>query len=494
MMEQLTEYMWILVAGAIMSFIMAFGIGANDVANAFGPSVGAKTLRLWQAVIIAAIFEFSGSLLMGGAVVDTISKGIADPDIYADKPEVLMLGMLCALVGAGLWIMIATSFELPVSTTHSIIGAIIGFSLCAAGPSSIKWVEIGFIVLSWFVSPVLAGLAGAGLFLLVRKLILRAENSLERGMKFYPLLIAVTLAVNIFFILYKGPIENFEEILAIYYGVLVALGAGVFIAGILHFTAVPYLRRVVNRVDSDGSLVTGNTEKVADEEAPLLGNIQARTAEDASPVAAESSFSTFFNNTIGRDIVAEEKSEEVARIHSLAEIFDPKTEHLFSYLQVATACFASFAHGANDVANSVAPFAMIYIIYTTGAVPPEGQGAEIWILAMGGAGIVIGLALYGYKVMRTLGTKLIKMTPSRGFAIELAAATVVVSASMIGIPISSTHCQVGATVAIGACEGQSGFNKFLFLKTFGAWMFTIFFSGLVTAGLFSFAYFSPYPQ
>ena len=377
------------------------------------------------------------------------------------------------------------------------VGAIIGFSLCAAGPDSIKVKELVRIIISWFISPVLSGLAGAGLFWLVRRFILRAPNSLGRGLKFYPLLIAVTLAVNIFFVLYKGPIQDFESILPVGYGVLVALGAGIVIALILQFTAVPMLKRRLYSFSSrsvrgiKGSGLPYN--KVSDvdgddatEDTPILNETPS------GAVVAQSSFSRFLDATVTRDIHAEEKSEEVSRIHSDAEVFDETTEELFSYLQVATACFASFAHGANDVANSVAPFAMIWLLYSTNTIPTSDVTAEPWILAYGGVGIVAGLALYGYKVMRTLGTKLIKMTPSRGFAIELAAATVVVTASMIGLPISSTHCQVGATVAIGACEGQSGFNKMLFFKTFGAWMFTIVFAGAVTAGIFSYAYFSPF--
>lgn len=485
------DYTWIAVVGGITAVVMAFGIGANDVANAFGPSVGSKALKLWQAVIVAAIFEFTGSVLMGGAVVKTISKGIANPSLYNDQPAVLMLGMLCALSGAGLWILIATKLSLPVSTTHSIVGAIIGFSICAKGPDSIKWADIGGIVGSWFLSPVLAGLMAGSLFVLVRKFILRDPNSLERAFIFYPGLISITIAVNVFFVMYKGPFKNVQDTVPYWQGILIAIGGGLVTAIVLHFVAVPWLR---NRVQK-GGLVEEEDSRTSrvDVEKSLLDStsVEGEYGAVKQPQKKKTPFAAFFTATMGKDI-HNLKSEKALDIHANAESFDPKTEHLFSYLQVATACFASFAHGANDVANSVAPFAMIIFLYQNGTLPSDNYIPPLWILCLGGGGIVTGLALYGWKVMRTLATELIKMTSSRGFIIEMSAATIVITASILGWPISSTHCQVGATVSVGACEGiKSGFNTKLFAKTFASWIVTIFFSGLVSATLFSFAYFSP---
>ncbi|KCV72451.1 hypothetical protein H696_00043 [Fonticula alba] len=517
----MSPYLWIVIVGGIASVIMAFGMGANDVANTFGPSVGAKTLTLKQAVMFASVFEFTGSVLMGGAVVDTVSRGIADPEMFADTPEVLMLGMFTSLVAAGIWLLLATSLSLSVSTTHSVIGSIIGFSLVAGGPGAILWGDLGLIVASWFISPVLSGSIAAATFWSVRRFILRKENSLTLGYYFYPLLIATTVAVNVFFITYKGPFKGVEEVLPVWAGILVSIGAGIVLATLIHFLLMPFIRRYIEKgssdeeedvgslaatapedygvsvpINADASALSGATTTGVDDRMPLLADastplIAEDTASKPTENAASASVMSFYQSTLNRDVHAEAKSEEVARLHASAEIFDEKTEQLFSYLQVATACFASFAHGANDVSNSVAPFTMIYYIYMYADIPAGDYAPPVWILVMGGIGIVAGLALYGYKLIIAIGTNLIKMTPSRGFAIELATAATVVMASMIGIPISSTHCQVGATVAVGACEGKSGFNLKLFTKTFSAWIITIFFAGAVSAGIFSLAYFSP---
>lgn len=489
------EYLWIVVCGAVSAFVMAFGIGANDVANAFATSVGSKSLKLWQAVVIAAIFEFLGAVLLGAQVTATISKGIADSSYYEERPDMLMIGMLCALVGAGLWVITASYLSMPVSTTHSIVGAIIGFSLVAAGPSSIDWKSVGLIVASWFASPILSGLLSGSLFFSVRRWILRSSESLSRSLIFFPILIAFTIFVNVFFITYKGaPGLSLDET-PLWLGVTIALGVGFLIGLLAYFFFVPYMRRKLEQSKANGERLPLMQESTNYKIQDASAIDRERSTSDVEPLKKESSMRNFVSSSLdrlkGKNIIENNlKEENVKDIHDNAEKFDPDTEYMFTFAQVITAIFDSFAHGANDVANSIAPFAAIYAIYQENGYPEESP-IPVWVLCLGGGGIVAGLALYGYKIIEAIGIKLAKITPSRGFSIELGSAFVVVVASKVGIPVSTTQCQVGSTVAIGILEGRSGINWGLLYRTFIGWGITLVFSGCVSAALFSFAVFSP---
>jgi sodium-dependent phosphate transporter len=521
-------YLWLVIVSGFAAFIMAFGIGANDVANSFATSVGSGTLKLWHAVIIAGIFEFLGAVLLGAQVTRTIRSGIADADFYENEPQVLMLGMFTALVGAGVWVMVCSRFGLAVSTTHSTVGAILGFSLVARGAESINWLTFGLIVVSWFASPILSGLLSSGVFATVRHFVLRKEDPLSRAYRIYPILVAITLAVNIFFLVSKTELsKSLEE----WKGVLIAIGVGIGCAIIIQVFLMPYIRRRVETLyasksgaagkDVELGMVTPTTSVLDTEAVPstvslTCGDVPVSTAAstvsgtvspqstDAKSVeeelpASDSKVWKSMRDLYGRqkerlsgDTLFKESmsSEGVQQMHDRAEVFDEKTEVFFSLLQVVTACFGSFAHGANDVANSIAPFAAVVSIYATGQVVSDSP-VPVWVLLIGGIGIVAGLALYGYRVIQALGVSMIKVTPARGFTIELSTAFVVTIASYIGVPISTTHCQVGATAAVGLCEGKSGINSRLLLNTFVSWLATVVFSGGVSAALFSLMYFSP---
>ena len=485
-------YTWIPYFTGFVAFVMAYGIGANDVANAFATSVGAKAITLRTALIIAAVMEFSGAFLMGSRVTSTIAKNIIDPDLFANEPEVLMVANMCALMSSAVWLIVATMCGLPVSTTHSIIGALVGCGIVAKGSSAIHWEKVWEIVISWFTSPVLSGILSFLLFLFVRNVILRAKNSFERSLKFYPILVAITFAVNIMYIIYKGTPQLGLSDTPYWLGLLISCGIGLVIGLILYFVMVPRLRtKSLNIVDEETVKTTIPAPTPA---APT--DAAAASTEVAVTVPTETKVEVKkvdnVHNLLDHDVHAELKDEEskVYKIHQNAEKFDARTENVFSFVQVITATFDSFSHGANDVANSIGPFAGVSAIYTTHHADAK-SAVPIWILALGGAGIVVGLATMGYKIMASIGVNLVRVTPSRGFTIEMGAAIVVLVGSGQGIPLSTTHCQVGSTVGVGCLEGKEGVNWKLLIEVFVGWVVTMVVAGGLGAGIFYFAMGTP---
>ncbi|CDF34368.1 unnamed protein product [Chondrus crispus] len=427
---------------------MAWGIGANDVANAFATSVGAGSLSLKWACVIAAVMEFLGAFLMGGSVTDTVRKKIIDTDVFdpvsdegaANGPELLMTGFLVALLASTTWLIIATYLSLPVSTTHSVIGSLIGVGLAFRGGSAVVWISEGSgfsklkgvvgVVLSWVISPVLSAVFAIIMFLLVRTLVLRRPEPFKAGLMFMPLFYGFTIAVTIFFIIYKGDKRfSLSKKLSVGVAIGIAIGGGAVIAILSWFLIVPLAKKNVD--------------------------------------------------------------EDVVRMHGNVEVFDLKTERLFSWIQVFTAAFDAFAHGANDVANAIAPFSSIYQLYRNNGQISK-QPVPLWILALGGVGIVAGLAMWGYRIIIAIGVKLTKLTPARGFSIEIGAAITVIIASRIGLPVSTTHCQVGATMGVGLIEFKKStvnWKQFLFICI--GWVFTVIFTGFLSAGLFATLTYSP---
>lgn len=484
-------YTWIPWFTGVVAFVMAYGIGANDVANAFATSVGAKAITLKQALLIAAFMEFFGATLMGSHVTDTVAKGIIDAEIFTEEPEILMVAEMCALMSASVWLLLATIWGLPVSTTHSIIGALIGCGIIARGFSAIHWDKVVEIIISWFASPVLSGILTFLLFLFVRNCILRAKESFERALKFYPIMVGVTFAVNIFFIIYKGsPQLNLDET-PLWLGLLISVVLGVIISVVLTFTMVPCLRKRSLKIqtEEDDAKAQPTKSVSANPDAPMAA---ANTAVTVSVPVEETKATKDALGVLNQDVHAELKDEEsqVYKMHKNAEKFDARTEHVFTFVQVVTATFDSFSHGANDVANSIGPFAGVVSIYVHRGISDKSE-VPIWILILGGAGIVAGLATLGYKIIASIGVNLVRVTPSRGFTIELGAAIVVLIGSRLGIPLSTTHCQVGSTVGVGVLEGKKGINWKLFLEVFAGWVLTLVVAALGAAGFFWFAMGTP---
>ncbi|MBV44223.1 MAG: phosphate permease [Rhodobiaceae bacterium] len=381
---------------------MAWGIGANDVANAMGTSVGARALTVAQAVLVACIFEFAGAYLAGGEVTSTIRKGIIDTAVISETPELLVFGMLATLLAAGIWLLIASYFGWPVSTTHSIVGAIVGFAAVGIGVDAIQWPKIASIAASWIISPVIAGTISFLLFTSVRKLILQKENSFmsaKRYVPFYMFLAGFLVSMVTFLKGLKHVGFNFTATDSIAWSLVVAL----------MITVVGAL--LLQRID--------NTTK--------------------------------------------EKN---------GAMFDG-VERVFSILMVFTACAMAFAHGSNDVANAIGPLAAIVSVVQSGGSIAAKSVIPPWVLLIGASGIVIGLAMLGFRVMMTVGRAITELTPSRGFAAQLAAAGTVVIASGTGLPISTTHTLVGAVLGVGLARGIGAINLSVVGKIILSWIVTL---------------------
>ena len=415
----------IFILGSISAFFTSITVGANDVANSFATSVGANVLKLKSALIIAAVFEFLGAFLMGSHVTDTIRKGIVNVEEFHNDSESLALGMLCASFATGIWLAFATFFNAPVSTTHSTVGSIVGFSLVYSGFNAIVWEKIVLIVLSWFISPLLSGILTNLFFSIIKYYSLQDSQAIKKALQILPFMVFLTISINCFFIIYKGTpalgLKNLKLVNGIGYSCIAGLICGLFTYFLIKF----YL---IKKID----------EWIVNE--------------------------------------FRKQSQQIC-------IYDEKAEKLFSYLQIFTACMSAFAHGANDVANSIGPYATIFNIYENGTFS-EKSFVPIWILAAGGAGIVVGLGLFGKRLINKVGKDLSEITPSRGFTMELGASLSVVTASRIGIPVSTTHCQIGSIVGGGLADGKKNVDWKLFRKIIFAWFITLPITAGISATLF----------
>jgi PiT family inorganic phosphate transporter len=408
----------ILTTAMLAALYMAWNIGANDVANAMGTSVGSGALTLRQAVLIAAVFEFSGAFIFGSHVTETVRKGMLDPVAFstagpfgAQGPVLLALGMTAALLAAAIWLQVSTKLGLPVSTTHSIVGAVIGFGVLAVGIHGVRWGQITEIVASWFISPLMGGALAFGIFLGIRALILRNPD---------PILATARIA--------------------------------------------PYLVMAVGTI-----LALTFTQKV-------LHNLM----HDPHPT-----FVALFALAIGGLAgVVSKVLIKVPEVQAGADPY-PYVERVFGGLQVVTAAFVAFAHGANDVANAVGPLAAVVGIAKTGYTDvPNGVPLARWILAVGGVGIVVGLAMWGYKVIATVGRHITEITPSRGFSAEFATACTVLLASRLGLPVSTTHILVGAVVGVGIAHGLGALNLKTITRIAFSWVATLPAAAVICAVLF----------
>ena len=392
----------LLIIACIVGFFMAWGIGANDVANAMGTSVGARALTLAQAVLVACIFEFAGAYLAGGEVTSTIRKSIIDSAIIGQTPELLVFGMIASLLAAGIWLLVASYFGWPVSTTHSIVGAIVGFAAVGIGLDAVMWPKVASIVSSWIVSPILAGAISFLLFTSVKRLILQKKDpfaSAKRYVPFYMFLAGFLMSMVTFLKGLKHVGLSFTFSQSIAWSLVFAL------------------------------VVT------------LIGTLLLQRID---------------NTTRERN----------------GAMFDG-VERVFAVLMVFTACSMAFAHGSNDVANAIGPLAAVVSVVQSGGVVAAQSTIPSWVLLIGATGIVIGLAMLGLRVMMTVGRAITELTPSRGFAAELAAAGTVVIASGTGLPISTTHTLVGAVIGVGLAKGIGAINLSVVGKIILSWIVTL---------------------
>ena len=399
---------FLLSFAVIACIYMACNIGANDVANAMGTSVGSKALTFKQAILIAAVAEFLGAFLVGGEVSDTIRKGMLDPTVFEAVPYHLVYGMISALLAAALWLHIASYLGWPVSTTHSIVGGVVGFGVIAGGMDVINWGKVGQVVLSWVVSPVMGGLVAFLVFTFISKTVFSKRNPLIYAKNLLPYMVFFVFVILANAMVYKG-LKNLHMDLSFSRALVISL-----IVGALAFTITKFL---------------------------------------ATKIPYNSSW-------------------------DLQKQFH-ETENVFKYLQILTAFYVAFAHGSNDVANAVGPLAAVVAILKDGHVhmkvvmPP-------WILGLGGGCIVLGLLVWGAKVMATIGEKITELTPSRGFAATFGAATVVLICSKMGLPISTTHTLVGSVIGVGLARGLPTLNLDI-IKMIGiSWISTIPFTAVIS--------------
>jgi len=390
-----------IILAVVFGLFMAWGVGANDVANAMGTSVGSKAVTIKQAFIIAAIFEFAGAYLAGGEVTKTIRKGIVDAQVLSGSPELVVYGMLAALLAAGIWLLVASRAGWPVSTTHTIVGAVVGFAAVGIGIEAVQWGKVGFIVMSWVVSPALSGVISFWLFVSVQRLILDTDDPLSNAKRLVPYYIFLVGFIISLVTIFKG-LKHVGLHLTVQESYIIAAAAGVVVM--------------------------------------IIGK--------------------YFISKLHFDPAAD-------RDFHFANV-----EKVFSVLMVVTACAMAFAHGSNDVANAVGPLAAVVGIAESGEVAQKSIMPS-WILLLGGVGIVLGLVTYGHRVIATIGSGITELTPSRGFAATLGAATTVVIASGTGLPISTTHTLVGAVLGVGLARGIASLDLTVVRTIFLSWIVTL---------------------
>ena len=449
----------------------------------------------------------------------TIRSKIVDIDMYEDEPSLLMFGMFSALFAANIMLFIATYFGYPVSTTHDIVGSIMGFSIAAKGFESVQWPVAIKIFLSWIVSPLFAGSVAASFFAAVKYAVLKSENPFRRAYWTFPIVLTGGIGINVFYVLYKAAssFKSFQEGLELYVVLPVAFGSGAFCGLIWLFVVGPIAKRRVEakRDGYEAQIAAKKSKELKDEDLEQDEDDEDFDADDKGKIfdvdgddeeVPESSAATtekpksmmgrmrkaLADSTYDRDLHTETLTVDhrAAEIWRDAEEYNMDAENLFTYLQVFTACLNAFSHGANDVSNTIAPFSAIIEIYQTGVVESKTT-VEKWKLAFGGAAIVIGLFLYGYNVMKSLGYKLTMMSPSRGFCAELGASLVVVTASFNAIPVSTTQCIVGAVFGVGLVGGVKDVQWYLLFKVMLSWVGLFFCASTLAAGIFSYGAFSP---
>ena len=403
----------LIIVAIVIAAYMAWNIGANDVANSMADAVGSKACTIFWAIVLAAICNFAGAVLVGGHVTDTVRKGIIDTQTFTDDPMILAYGMVCAMLAAALWLNCASYFGLPVSTTHSIVGAIVGFGILQAGFRYIYWGKLGQIVASWFISPLAGGIMAFVIFKIISRYVLSVEHPAQAARKGVPVCTFFTFAILILAVIYKG-LKNLHLDLSALHAFSISIVGGLVAAGL---SAVFMIRKD----NGDG-----------------------------------------------------EKSTEEQLI---------QVEKIFAILVVITSCTVAFAHGANDVANAIGPLAAVAEIVKNGTVPGKVP-VNIWFLVLGGVGIAVGLATFGYRVMRLVGEKVTEITPSRGVAADLAGMITVLVCSRMGLPISTTHILVGAIIGVGLARGITAVDRNVVRSIFISWLATVPIAAVLTVVIY----------
>jgi len=443
----------------LVGFYMAWNIGANDVSNAMGTSVGSGALTLRKAVIIAAILEFCGAFFVGSDVSETMQRGLIDTTLFIQEPMILILGFCSALLATGIWLQIASYFGWPVSTTHAIVGAILGFGFIGGGLSALHWGELSSIATSWVLSPLLSGLIAYTLFGILQRKILYTLQPVLATRKLFPSLVSFVLFTFTLSLLFNG-LENVHLSFSLGHVILLSLGIGI----IAFFLTKICLKHFTSLSTTHASSHHASPQNVIslDKAVKHLQRIQANSTENThKKVSGLLLEARFLSQELKKESCFSQTSSEYKTV-----------ERMFVILQVLSACFIAFAHGANDVANAIGPVAAVLDVIKLGFVSPVSY-IPSWLLAFGGLGIVIGLATWGWRVMETIGRKITELTPTRGFCAEFSAAIVILIASKLGLPISTTHCIVGAVLGVGLAKGMKALNLSMIREIVLSWIITI---------------------
>ena len=399
-----SEYL-VLILGFVFGFYMAWNIGANDVANSMATAVGAKAITIRQAILIAGILNIVGAAFIGSHVTNTIRKGIVSTEVLAD-PHLALIGALSALLAAALWVSFATWKSLPVSTTHSIVGAMVGFGIMAGGFSVINWEKLIAVVMSWVISPVFSLIVSFVMFKTIIAFILSKKDPFNLSIRLAPFFIGIACFVIVLSFLFKTPLGKRLSV-----GTFNAIAIALILSAILGFLGMYLLK------------------------------------------------------------------------YFLADQKNKTEEHVFQKIQVGTACYVALAQGANDVANAIGPLAVIYFLVKTGEVGAKVP-VPIFLLLFGGIGIAIGIAMAGHRVMDTIGRRITTLTNTRGFAVEFAAATTVMVASKMGLPVSTTHAAVGGVMGVGLARGIDAVNFRIIFQIMIYWVLTVPAAAITSMALF----------
>jgi len=445
------EYFTILIG-----LYMAWNIGANDVANAISTSVGSKALTLKKAVFLAGIFEFLGAYFLGGNVSKTIQSGIINPEAFSSDMIIFILGMVSTLFATSIWLNLASYFKLPVSTTHAIIGALIGFGAIIGGVHSVDWLLVLSIAFSWVITPLVSGFIAFFIFLLLQKKILYAFSPIDATKKFIPVLVFFVFSFFAMSLIY-GKLTTFKFNLSFQTSLFISIGIGLLLS-IISYILVRQIKITTCSVVYHHPSQLFSLEKA--KKHLLRTNLTSKgDTKDRSKKMLEEI-----------DSLIDEHREKTKYFEETSEY--SKVEKAFGFLQIISLCLVAFAHGSNDVANAVGPIAAVIQTINLKQV----QFANIipyWILLLGGAGIVLGLATWGWRVVETIGHRITQLTPTRGFSAEFATAITILIASKLGLPISTTHALVGGILGVGLAKGLSALNLRTLRDIVLSWVITL---------------------
>lgn len=449
----------LLVFAIIVGFYMAWNIGANDVANAIGTSVGSGALTLKKAVVLAALLEFSGAFFAGSEVSQTIQRGIVNPEIFMNDPNVLVCGMIACLLAAGVWLQVASYFGWPVSTTHTIVGAVLGFGMVYGGLDAVYWGTAFSILMSWMISPLL-GAVGAYLFFnFIRYKIFFSADPIKSTKRIAPYFVFFVTFILTLVTLFKG-LKNLHLNLSFFPSLFLSIG----LSSLMSFLSYIFVSKMDTGYDSKkeeriSPLVVSSLRKAR----KYLFRAKNHSVEGELCYSLE-------NLSTDVELIANNLEKKISHVKESSA--SSSVEKIFAYLQVLSAACMAFAHGANDVANSIGPLSAVIVTLQTGTIPKVSV-VPTWVLMMGGGGIVIGLATWGWRVVETIGKRITELTPSRGFSAEFGAAITILLASKMGLPISTTHTLVGAVLGVGLARGIGALNLNTVRDIVVSWVVTV---------------------